>query len=179
MASEVLQLADGEVVEIGLVGLEGVTGTYYLLGPRRSLSSCFMQVAGQAYRLPFASLQQAFDDVPDIRRAILRYLQHQLEHLGQTAACNRVHDAEPRFARWLLTAQDRSGAEEFYLTQDLLAKMLGTGRPTISILANIFERKGFVGHHRSRISILNRSGLEQVACPCYEITRTTLQALYG
>ena len=179
MASEVVTLANGEVVEIGLVGYEGVTGSYHLLGPSRSLSQCFIQVAGQAYELPFPELQGFFDESSDVRRAILKYIQHQLAHLGQTAACNRVHDAGPRFARWLLTAQDRSSAEEFSLTQDFLAQMLGTGRTTISIISKMFERRGFVGHSRSRIRILDRIGLEAIACSCYEAMRGTLVELYG
>jgi CRP-like cAMP-binding protein len=179
MASEVVTLADGEVVEIGLVGYEGLTGTFHLLGPSRSISQCFVQVAGQAYELPFPKLQEFFNDLPDVRRCIHRYIQHQLTHLGQTAACNRIHDAGPRFARWLLTAQDRSAMEEFTLTQDFLAQMLGTGRTTISIISKMFERQKFVRHNRGRISILDRPGLEGIACPCYEVTRGTLLELYS
>ena len=97
LASEVVQLQDGEFVEIGIVGYEGVTGAYHLLGPASSLSHCFIQMSGSAYELPYAELEELFATSPDIRAHVLKYVQHQMAHLGQTAACNRVHDAGPRF----------------------------------------------------------------------------------
>lgn len=179
MASEVVTLADGELVEIGLVGFEGVTGTYHLLGKSASVSQCLIQIAGSAYRVSLRDLEKLFADNPGIRTAILQYVQHQMAHLGQTAACNRMHDAGPRFARWLLTVQDRSAREEFLLTQQFLAHILGTGRTTINVMARHFEREGLIGHNRGRIRILDRDGLEAAACACYEATRNTLLELYG
>ncbi|MBB5343381.1 CRP-like cAMP-binding protein [Edaphobacter lichenicola] len=178
-ASEVVQLADGEFVEIGLVGNEGLTGSYYLLGPSSSLHRCFIQTTGTAYEIPFSELENLFAASPDLRSGVLKYVQHQIAHLAQTAACNRVHDAAPRFARWLLTIQDRSRAAEFSLTQDFLAQMLGIGRPTLNIVARSFEKAGLVGHRRGTIQILNRTGLRAIACLCYETTRQVLVKLYA
>lgn len=179
VVSEVLTLSDAEVVEIGLVGFEGVTGSYYLLGTAKSLSRTFVQVAGDAYCVPFRVFKGLFASSPDVHQAVLQYVQHQIAHLGQTAACNRVHDAAPRFARWLLTVQDRSSVDEFAITHEFLAQMLGTGRPTVSLIAKLFERQRLIGHNRGKIRIANRPGLEAVACPCYEATRGTLLELYG
>lgn len=179
LASEVVQLADGELVEIGLVGFEGVTGSFHLLGKSASVSQCLIQIAGSAYRIPLRDLEKLFVNSEGIRKAILQYVQHQMAHLGQTAACNRMHDAGPRFARWLLTVQDRSAREEFLLTQQFLAHILGTGRTTINVLARHFERQALIGHNRGKIRILDREGLEAVACACYEATRNTLIELYG
>lgn len=178
IASEVVELASGEVVEIGLVGPEGVTGTYHLLGKHASVSQCFIQIEGTAYRLPTRELERLFNASAAVRSAILEYVQHQMAHLGQTAACNRVHDAGPRFARWLLTIQDRSQVDEFALTQQFLAQMLGTGRPTVSIIAKTFEKKGLLAHRRGRIRIVDRLGLAAIACACYEATRGVLVRLY-
>ena len=108
-----------------------------------------------------------------------QYVQHQMAHLGQTAACNRMHDAGPRFARWLLTVQDRSAREEFFLTQQFLAHILGTGRTTMNVLARHFERESLIGHNRGRITILDRKGLEAASCACYEATRGHLTDLYA
>jgi CRP-like cAMP-binding protein len=178
-ASEVVQLADGEFVEIGLVGNEGLTGSYYLLGPSSSLHRCFIQTKGTAYEIPFPELEKLFANSPELRNGILKYVQHQIAHLAQTAACNRVHDAAPRFARWLLTVQDRTRAVEFSLTQDFLAQMLGIGRPTLNIVARSFEKAGLVGHRRGSIHILNRSGLRAMTCVCYETTRQVFVGLYA
>ena len=142
LASEVVVLGNGELVEIGLVGFEGVTGTFHLLGDSASVSKCFIQIAGSAYRIPLRDLEQLFSTSQGIQKAILQYVQHQMAHLGQTAACNRLHDAGPRFARWLLTVQDRSAREEFLLTQQFLAHILGTGRTTINMLARHFRAPG-------------------------------------
>ena len=179
LASEVVELADGELVEIGLVGYEGLTGTFHLLGKSASVSQCLVQLGGSAHRIPLRELEKLFQGSDGLRRAILQYVQHQMAHLGQTAACNRIHDAGPRFARWLLTVQDRSAREEFMLTQQFLAHILGTGRTTINVMARHFERQGLIGHNRGRIRILDREGLEAVACACYEATRNTLIELYG
>lgn len=179
LASEVVELEDGEVVEIGLVGFEGVTGSFHLLGDSASVSQCLIQIAGSAYRISFRDLDRLFNDSRGVRSAILEYVQHQMAHLGQTAACNRLHDAGPRFARWLLTVQDRSARDEFLLTQQFLAHILGTGRTTINVLARTFERQSLIGHNRGRIRILDREGLEAAACLCYEATRGTLADLYA
>ena len=178
-ASEVVQMADGEFVEVGLVGNEGVTGSYYLLGPSSSLHHCFVQTSGSAYEIAFSDLEELFAQSADLRNAILKYVQHQIAHLAQTAACNRVHDAAPRFARWLLTVQDRTRAAEFSLTQDFVAQMLGIGRPTLNIVARSFEKDGLVGHRRGTIQILNRSSLRAMACICYETTRSVFSKLYA
>jgi CRP-like cAMP-binding protein len=178
-ASEVVQMADGEFVEIGLVGNEGVTGSYYLLGPSTSLHHCFVQTKGAAYQIPFPDLEELFAGSTDLRNGILKYVQHQIAHLAQTAACNRVHDAAPRFARWLLTVQDRTRVAEFSLTQEFLAQMLGIGRPTLNIVARSFERAGLVGHRRGSIQILDRTGLRAMACICYETTRQVFSKLYA
>lgn len=179
LASEVVELNDGEIVEIGLVGFEGVTDSFHLLGNTPSVSQCLIQIAGSAYRIAFDDLDKLFNNSEGIRKAILQYVQHQMAHLGQTAACNRMHDAGPRFARWLLTVQDRSARDEFLLTQQFLAHILGTGRTTINVLARHFERQALIGHNRGRIRILNRKGLEAAACACYEATRGALVELYA
>lgn len=179
LASEVVELDDGEVVEVGLVGFEGVTGSFHLLGTSPAVSQCLIQIAGSAYRIPFRHLDKLFNDSHGVRAAILQYVQHQMAHLGQTAACNRMHDAGPRFARWLLTVQDRSARDEFLLTQQFLAHILGTGRTTINVLARHFERESLIGHNRGRIKILDREGLEAAACTCYGATRGHLTELYA
>ena len=179
LASEVVELNDGEIVEIGLVGFEGLTGSFHLLGNSPSVSQCLIQIAGSAYRIGFDDLDKLFNNSQGIREAILQYVQHQMAHLGQTAACNRMHDAGPRFARWLLTVQDRSARDEFLLTQQFLAHILGSGRTTINVLARHFERQSLIGHNRGKIRILNRKGLEAAACACYEATRGTLTGLYA
>ena len=178
LASEMVELDDGDVVEIGLVGFEGVTGSFHLLGDSVAVSQCLVQIAGSAYRIGLGDLEKLFNDSQGIRGAILQYVQHQMAHLGQTAACNRMHDAGPRFARWLLTVQDRSAQDEFLLTQQFLAHILGTGRTTMNVLARTFERQSLIGHNRGRIRILDRGGLEAAACACYEATRGTLTSLY-
>ena len=179
LASEMVELDDGEIVEVGLVGFEGVTGSFHLLGSSASVSQCLIQIAGSAHRIAFRDLDKLFNDSHGIRAAVLNYVQHQMAHLGQTAACNRMHDAGPRFARWLLTVQDRSAQEEFLLTQQFLAHILGTGRTTINVLARHFERQSLIGHNRGKITILDRQGLEAAACTCYGVTRGTLTDLYS
>jgi CRP-like cAMP-binding protein len=179
LASEILQIEDKELVEIALVGYEGLTGCYHLLGPTSSPSHSYIHMEGSAYEIPFLHVKQFFEISEDVRTGIHKYIQHQMAQLAQTAACNRVHHTAPRFARWLLTVQDRTREDEFMLTQEFLAQMLGTGRPTLSTIAKSFEQAGLVGHRRGRIRIISRSGLKQMACACYETTRQIFVKLYA
>jgi CRP-like cAMP-binding protein len=172
-------LSEGEPLEIGLIGAEGAAGVSVILGARNSYSETMCQTGGGAYRVKSASLQGVVAQAPHLRDLLLRYAHVFHVQVAQTAACNAHHELGQRLARWLLAAHDRSGVAELSLTQDLIAVMLGVRRSTVSIAASTLQRAGFIRYQHGRITILDRVGLENAACECYEAVAEEYRALFG
>ena len=172
-------LADGAPLEIGLIGAEGVAGVAVILGATTSFSEAMCQTGGAAYRISPTSLREVFADAPRLRDLLLRYVHAFHVQVAQTAACNAHHELGQRLARWLLAAHDRSGVAELSLTQDLIAVMLGVRRSTVSIAAGTLQKAGVIRYQHGRITILDRVGLENAACECYEAVTSEYRRLFG
>lgn len=178
VASIVIELADGGSAEVALIGYEGLVGGLQLLGPAMAPSRCFLQVAGGGYRIPFSELKKIFRESEEIRNLILQGVQQQSLTMSQLAACNKLHEAEPRLARWLLMVQDRVQESTLTLTQEFLAQMLGTQRTTVVMVAGAFQRSGLISYSRGKVSIHSREDLESAACDCYKVVRELYDNLY-
>jgi CRP-like cAMP-binding protein len=178
LASIVTAMPNGESVEIGFIGREGMVGSLHLLGPASLSTRCMMQMSGSALRVPFAEAKKAFDEVTEVRNRILEFVQEQSAVVEQIAGCNRIHDAEQRLIRWLLMAQDRTDYDTLDFTQEYLSEMIGTQRTTVTVIAGDLQRRGLIRYSRGRIHILNRPGLEASACACDGIVRQLFQNLY-
>jgi CRP-like cAMP-binding protein len=167
-------MSDGASAEVGVWGREGLVESFHLLGKAKIPTRCFIQMEATALRLPYKELQAEFLEKPELRQTVLQCVQSQGFILGQLAACNRLHEAEERLARWLLMVRDRVDSETYFLTQEFLANMLGARRTTVTAAAGALQRKGFIKYSRGRISIVDSGGLENAACECYR----TVQNLY-
>jgi len=176
--SHVALVDDDVVVEVGTIGPEGVVGLPLFLGATHSPNSVFCQIAGETLRLRAEALDEIINNGAGHLHALLhRYTQALLIQLGQNAACNRIHTAEERAARWLLMTQDRVGADEFPLTQQFLAQMLGVRRPTVSLTAGVLQSAGVIRYTRGIVTIVDRERLLEVACDCYQIVRREFDKL--
>jgi len=171
IASMVSTMSDGASAEVGVWGSEGLVESFHLLGRARIPTRCFIQMEATALRMPFKELQKEFAESKDMRDAALQCVQSQGFILGQLAACNRLHEAEQRLARWLLMVRDRVASESYFLTQEFLANMLGARRTTVTAAAGALQRKGFIKYSRGRIRIIDAAGLEVAACECYKTVR--------
>ena len=178
IASVVIELAEGGTAEVGLIGHEGLVGALDMLGPALTPSRCFIQMPATGYRVPFAELRALFLESEEIRMRILEVVQQQSMVMSQLGACNKLHEAEPRMARWLLMVQDRVQEETIHLTQEFLAQMLGTQRTTVVMVAGALQRSGMIDYKRGKIKILCREDLESAACECYGVTHRLLKNLY-
>jgi len=178
IASVVFNSERGTSVELSTEGNEGVVGWLHLLGPNPTDGDCTMQVAGSGYRVSADAMQRAFDTVPETRRAILEYAQHQMIVANQVLACNRLHRAEARFSRWLLMVSDRIQNDDLPMTQEFMSIMLGTRRTTVAEVAGDLARAGAVEGRRGGLRIANRKALESRACECYKILQTRYNALF-
>lgn len=178
VASFVSPMGTGEGVEVSMIGREGLTSAYHLLGDQRSICDCFMQIPGTGLRIEFRKFQQMFEILPQLHRRVLQHVQHETMGLQQLTACNRVHLAEQRLARWLLMASDRAGSMELPLTQEFMAQMLGTRRTTVTLIAGILQRDGLIQYRRGNVTILDRGLMERTSCECYKKLLRLYQQLY-
>jgi CRP-like cAMP-binding protein len=171
MASIVSTMADGSSVEVGAVGREGVVGISALLGASRNPMNTFVQIAGSGFRIDAKHLRKQFEQSGKLRTLLQRYIQFQLLCARQFTACNRLHSAEQRLARWLLTCRDIVGSDELALKQEFLGQMLGIRRLTVTVSARALQNAGLIRYARGRIRIKDRASLETIACECYQLTR--------
>jgi len=179
VASIITPMSNGESVEVGFIGHEGVVGGLHLLGPASPSTRCMMQLAGSAFRISYSELQKTFASSDEIHMRILEFVQGHAVIVSQIAGCNRLHSAEQRLIRWLLTAQDRTQNDVLAFTQEYLAEMLATQRTSVTTIARALQERGFISYARGTIIILNRGGLEKAACDCYAITKRLYVRLYG
>jgi len=141
------------------------------VGMRKSQVREIVQIAGDGFRVRADALQDVLKSSPQLHQILTRYAVSQGMQIAQTAACNRLHNIEQRFARWLLITQDRVDSPKLAITQDFLATMLGTDRPTVSLAAGILQKKGAIKWTRNAVQILSRAKLEKCACECYGAIR--------
>ena len=173
--SIVTALAGDEGIETGTVGNEGVAGLPAVLGVHRSSCRAVCQIAGRALRVQVGVVDAEADRATEWFRVLLRYANFVTAMAAQTAACNRMHVVDARLCRWLLMTHDRVDGDEFPLTQEFLAMMLGVARPTVNIAGATLQRAGFIRYTRGRIRILDRRGLEAATCECYQRLREELR----
>lgn len=178
LASMVTPMSNGESVEVGFIGHEGVVGGLHLLGPASLSTRCMMQLAGTGWRIQFPDLLDAFNSSPEIHFRMLEFVQQQSVLVGQIAGCNRLHGAEQRFIRWLLTAQDRTRSSALRFTHQYLAEMIASQRTTVTAIARDLQERGFISYSRGVVHIMDRKGLERAACDCYEIIKRLYGRLY-
>ena len=159
-------------VEVGMVGREGMAGIPLFLGIKVSPVRALVQGSGSAMRVTAAAFRNEVERSPSLRRELNRYLYTFIVQLAQTAACNTRHELRSRLARWLLMTHDRMQSDEFYLTQEFLAQMLGVQRAGVTKAAGLLQRKKLIRYRRGHITILDRRGLERASCACYAQVNT-------
>ncbi|HST08204.1 MAG TPA: Crp/Fnr family transcriptional regulator [Gemmatimonadaceae bacterium] len=169
--SLVTELDNGDAVEAMTVGSDGFAGIAVFHGVSASRLKGLGQITGEALRLSTADFKQLTDSCPELERVLHRYSQFVFETVSQSAACNRLHVIEQRCARWLLMSQDRVGRDEFNLTQEFLAEMLGVRRPGVTVAMGELEKAGLIAHSRGMIAVVDRPGLENASCECYRTIR--------
>lgn len=178
IASVVLPMADGQVVELLLIGPEGLTGGHQLAGPASLQASCFIQLKATGYRVRLEQLQSLLHDCEELQFRIREFLQHGFMTLAQIAGCNCLHRTEQRLARWLLMAQDRACTAELPFTQEFLAQMLGVQRTTVNVLAGSLADAGLIQYSRGKVTIVDRVGLQNAACSCFAVVHRLHETLY-
>jgi CRP-like cAMP-binding protein len=178
MASVVASTQSGATVEVGVIGHEGMVGSFHILGPAPVSTNSFIQLEGTDLKIPLIELRKAFRSSEEIRDRILEFIQEQALTASQIAGCNRLHESDQRLARWLLMARDRTESSVLNFTQEFLAMMLGAQRTTVTSVAGGLQERGLIEYRRGHVRILDREKLEAAACECYQITKQLHANLY-
>ena len=177
MVSLVSVMEDGSVVETATIGREGLTGFGGLLDRDTAFNRHVVQVPGQAARIEFIRMRRAIQESSHLRHVLSRYTQALLAQTLQSVACNGLHRLEARCCRWLLMTHDRVGKNHFFLTHEFLAEMLGVHRSTVTVTAQMLQRRGAIRYKRGVVSILDRQELEDTTCECYHTVRRAFERL--
>jgi CRP-like cAMP-binding protein len=162
---------DDLALEVGMVGREGMLGIPLVFGVKRSSVRALVQGAGLALAMPTSVFLRELKRSLPLRGELLGFAHELMLQHGQSAACNRFHPVTARLARWLLMTRDRVGSNEFRLTHEFLADMLGVRRAGVTNAASGLQRRKVIENKRGRIRILNEGELEAAACSCYEVVR--------
>jgi CRP-like cAMP-binding protein len=179
IVSLVQELEDGSMVEVGMVGAEGLAGFSTLLGVTRSPHTGITQGRGLFAACGERELRESFESDPALRDVVLRWTHVALALTSQTAVCNRIHEADLRLAHWLLLIHDRAALDEISVTQEFLGLMLGARRATINESMRKLAASGSIEHRRSRVRILDRRLLELQSCECYAASVEHYETAFG
>jgi CRP-like cAMP-binding protein len=177
MISLVVSLAGGGMVEVAMIGNDSIFGASAALDGKISLTDAIVQLPGQASVLEVDILRSAAEQSIAFRTTLIRHEQALFAQAQQSAACNAMHSAESRLARWLLRMHDLAGTDELHLTQDFLAQMIGVQRNSVSIVAHTLQQAGIIKYSRGHIEILNLAALKKISCECYQAVNMQYQRL--
>lgn len=175
--SLLLPMKDGDPVEIAVVDSEGMLGIPLVLGMDENPVRAVAQVAGQCIRVPPDRFMAILRGDGMLASLVRRFLAVSWQTANQTIACNLRHTVKERTCRWLLAVHDRSQADEFVVTQEILSGMVGASRQKITQVAGQLQTAGFISYQRGRIRVLDRDGLESASCECYRVLRKAYEFL--
>ena len=161
----------GRAAEVGLIGAEGMIGVPAALGIAVSPFRAVVQGGGTAMRLKITDFRREFSESAALRRVLFLFTHLLMIQIAQTAACNRFHLVTQRMARWMLMTRDRVNSNEFRITQEFLALMLGVRRVGINVAARSLQDRKLIGYRRGTITILDHKGLVASACGCYKTVK--------
>jgi CRP-like cAMP-binding protein len=177
--SAIALVSDGEGIEVGTIGNEGMAGLTVFLGPCTSPNRVFIQVAGDCLRIEAEALAVEAKKSPAINDLLLRHHLAFFNQVTQSIACNGLHSLTQRCCRWLLMTHDRVDGDDLPLTHEFLSLMLSVRRPGVTEALQNLQSQGLISAGRGTIKVVNRPGLEAACCECYRVVANEYQRLLG
>ncbi|MBP7703670.1 MAG: Crp/Fnr family transcriptional regulator [Caulobacter sp.] len=160
-------MSDGRSVENANVGSEAALELLAVATDEVVSSRSVVQIGGEVTTMPAAALRARLADSPTLGQQILRHAKTAACRCGETLACNTLHPADARLSKWLLRTADRVGRNEFAITQEYLAGIMGLQRTTVTAVASRLKKDGLIGYTRGRMRVLQPEALRARACECY------------
>jgi len=179
VGSLVNTMANGQAAEVGTIGNEGLVGLPLVFGDDRAPTSVYVQVPGAGLRMKATLFRKELARSASMRTVMLRYAHAFFNQVAQSAACNHFHSIQQRCCRWLLMTHDRMQSDEFLLTQEFLAMMLGVQRTGVTVAASTLQRAGLIRYRRGNVTIIDRRGLIRRSCECYGVSKREFDRLLG
>jgi len=172
-------MENGATAEIGVVGNDGLIGNALFMGGDTTTSRAIIQSAGELFKMKAKDVKAEFALGGVFQKVLLRFTQALMTQISQTAVCNRLHSVEQQLCRWLLLSHDRLNTNELVMTHDLISNMLGVRREGVTLAAQKLGKKKLIKNMRGTITVIDRQGLEEVACECYEVVNHEYNRLLG
>ena len=180
MISIAVTMRQGKTAEAGVIGNREVVGINAFMGGRETTQTQYeTRIPGEAVRIPAAELKREFDNNAGVREVLLKFTQAMIAQISQNTACNRLHSAEQRYARWLLEVRDRIQSDELQLTQEVAGDMLGVRRVSVNHIARGLEKGGLIRHRRGFTDVIDIAGLQAISCECYAVVKEEYDRLLG
>lgn len=179
IVSLLYEMENGATAEIGVVGNDGVLGIALFMGGKTTPNRAIIQSAGDAFEMSAADMMAEFTLGEIFNNLLLRYTQALITQISQTAVCNRLHSLEQQLCRWLLLSHDRLDTDKLVMTHDLISNMLGVRREGVTLSAQKLAKRKLIKNVRGTITVLDRQGLEEAVCECYEVVNTEYNRLLG
>jgi CRP-like cAMP-binding protein len=171
MFSQQVVMADGNVLEVAVIGKEGFSAVPLVAGFRTAYTRTIVRTEATSFRVEVDALKTTIQTCPVLELQLQQYVQVLGMQMAQVAVCNRFHEIYERLAKWLLMAYDRIGSDTLPLTQDFMSEMLGTRRSSVTVSAGILQTAGLISYTRGSVTIVDREQLEEAACECYGLLR--------
>ncbi len=172
-------MENGATAEIGVIGNDGVSGHALFLGGDSMPNRAVIQSAGEAFRMKAKDLKAEFARSGMFQKMLLRYTQALMTQISQTAVCNRLHSLEQQLCRWLLLSHDRLDSDKLVMTHDLISNMLGVRREGVTLAARKLATRKLIKNVRGTITVIDRQGLEDAVCECYQVVNVEYNRLLG
>jgi CRP-like cAMP-binding protein len=168
-------MSNGDTIEAATVGREGATWISASVGAPSMPCQTIVVIEGTALRLPIADLDRELKDNDHFRHVLTEYSHALLVASLRTSACNGLHGLQERCARWMLMTLDRVDSDRFAVTKEFLSQLLGTNRPTVSVLVSALEKAGILNVEGREVTLADRNRLKEAACECYDVIRKTYE----
>jgi CRP-like cAMP-binding protein len=170
-------MLNGDTIEAATVGREGASWISASVGAPSMPCETIVVIEGTALRLPIADLDRELKENGHFRDVLTEYSHALLIATMRTSACNGLHGLQERCARWMLMTLERVDSDRFEVTKEFLAQLLGTNRPTVSVLVSVLEKAGILNVEGRSVTIADRNRLKEAACECYDVIRKTYEAV--
>lgn len=172
------ELPDGDSAEVGLVGYEGMAGVDVILSVDTASKVATVQHAGYALKIAAPLLKEAFNQGGKLQQYLLQYTHALMSQISASVLCNVHHKIDGRLARWILMYHNRVNTDDFIMTHEFMANMLGIRRASVSEVAKKLQDDGLIDYYRGHFQIINRKGLEEKACGCFTPIEEEFYSLY-